>query len=57
MREAVRMANGQAILEASGNVNFETLRSIAETGVDRISIGAITKDIEALDLSMRIDVN
>ena len=53
MREAVAIANGSAILEASGNVNDSTLRAIAETGVDRISIGALTKDVRALDLSMR----
>lgn len=53
MREAVAIANGRAILEASGNVNDNTLRAIAETGVDRISIGALTKDVKALDLSMR----
>ena len=53
MRQAVSLAAGQAILEASGNVNLETLRGIAETGVDRISIGGLTKDVRALDLSMR----
>ena len=53
MREAVAIASGNAILEASGNVNDSTLRAIAETGVDRISIGALTKDVRALDLSMR----
>ena len=53
MREAVAITAGQAILEASGNVNLDTVRGIAETGVDRISIGALTKDVRALDLSMR----
>lgn len=53
MREAVAINAGRAILEASGNVTLDTLRSIAETGVDRISIGALTKDVRALDLSMR----
>ena len=53
MREAVAIANGKAVLEASGNVNLETVRAIAETGVDRISIGGLTKDVRALDLSMR----
>jgi nicotinate-nucleotide pyrophosphorylase (carboxylating) len=53
MREASRINAGRAILEASGNVTLETLRGIAETGVDRISIGALTKDVKALDLSMR----
>ncbi len=53
LREAVAINAGRAILEASGNVTLETLRGIAETGVDRISIGALTKDVKALDLSMR----
>ncbi len=53
MREAVRIANGQARLEVSGNVTFETIREFAETGVDYISVGALTKHVRALDLSMR----
>ena len=53
MREAVAISAGRAVLEASGNVNLETLRGIAETGVDRISVGGLTKDVRALDLSMR----
>lgn len=55
MREAVQISGGRAILEASGNVNLETVRGIAETGVDRISIGSLTKDVRALDLSMRFE--
>ncbi|MHB0776743.1 carboxylating nicotinate-nucleotide diphosphorylase [Halomonas sp. WWR20] len=54
MREAVRRNAGQAILEASGNVSEATLKAIADTGVNCISIGALTKDIQAIDLSMRI---
>ena len=54
MREAVKMNNKRALLEASGNVNLNTVRDIAATGVDRISIGALTKNIRAIDLSMRI---
>ncbi|MGM0988703.1 MAG: carboxylating nicotinate-nucleotide diphosphorylase [Pseudomonadota bacterium] len=54
MREAVRRTAGRATLEASGNVDEHTLRAIAETGVDCISSGALTKDIAAIDLSMRI---
>ncbi|MGJ7456508.1 carboxylating nicotinate-nucleotide diphosphorylase [Halomonas sp. MA07-2] len=54
MREAVKRTAGQATLEASGNVDESTLRAIAETGVDCISSGALTKDIKAIDLSMRI---
>ena len=53
MRQAVERTAGRAILEASGGVNLQTVRAIAETGVDRISIGGLTKDVQALDLSMR----
>jgi nicotinate-nucleotide pyrophosphorylase (carboxylating) len=53
MREAVRINAGRAQLEASGNVTLQSVRAIAETGVDRISIGALTKDVRAIDLSMR----
>ncbi|MFP8965973.1 carboxylating nicotinate-nucleotide diphosphorylase [Pokkaliibacter sp. CJK22405] len=53
MRTAVSTANGRAKLEASGNVNEKTLRAIADTGVDFISIGTLTKDCTAVDLSMR----
>ena len=55
MRAAVTLTAGRAELEASGGVNLDTVRAIAETGVDRISIGALTKDIQAVDLSMRFD--
>ena len=51
---AVQHTTGRAELEASGGITLSCLRDIAETGVDRISIGALTKDVEALDLSMRI---
>jgi nicotinate-nucleotide pyrophosphorylase (carboxylating) len=54
MRDAVKINAGRAVLEASGGVNFDTVRAIAETGVDRISIGSLTKDIRATDYSMRI---
>ena len=54
MREAVAITKGRLELEASGNVTEATLRGIAETGVDYISIGALTKDCKALDLSMRL---
>jgi nicotinate-nucleotide pyrophosphorylase (carboxylating) len=53
MRRAVERAAGRVQLEASGGVSLDTVRAIAETGVDRISIGALTKDVKALDLSMR----
>jgi nicotinate-nucleotide pyrophosphorylase (carboxylating) len=55
MREAVRINAGRARLEASGGVKLDTVRAVAETGVDRISIGALTKDIEAVDFSLRFE--
>ncbi|WP_285348717.1 carboxylating nicotinate-nucleotide diphosphorylase [Pseudomonas sp. ME-P-057] len=54
MREAVRLTAGRAKLEASGGVTDATLLDIAETGVDYISIGTLTKDVKAVDLSMRL---
>jgi nicotinate-nucleotide pyrophosphorylase (carboxylating) len=56
MREAVRLTAGRAKLEASGGINDDTLKVIAETGVDYISIGAMTKDVKAVDLSMRLSI-
>lgn len=53
LREAVQINAGRAILEVSGGVNQSTVRDIAATGVDRISIGALTKDVQATDFSMR----
>lgn len=53
VREAVRLAQGRCSLEVSGGVTFETLRAYAETGVDRISVGALIKDVTAVDFSMR----
>jgi nicotinate-nucleotide pyrophosphorylase (carboxylating) len=53
MAEAVRLTAGRAELEASGGIDLRSIRAVAETGVDRISIGTLTKDIEAADLSMR----
>ncbi|HRD50735.1 MAG TPA: carboxylating nicotinate-nucleotide diphosphorylase [Candidatus Contendobacter sp.] len=53
MAEAVKITGKRLKLEASGNVNFDTVRPIAETGVDYISIGGLTKDVRAVDLSMR----
>ncbi len=55
LRKAVKLTAGRAQLEASGGVTLENVRSIAETGVDRISIGSLTKDIQAVDLSMRFE--
>ncbi|BCL71199.1 nicotinate-nucleotide diphosphorylase [Vibrio nigripulchritudo] len=53
MREAVKINNGKAALENSGNVTLDTIREYAETGVDYISVGALTKHLKAMDLSMR----
>lgn len=54
LEQAVSLNSGRAMLEASGGITLENIRNIAETGVDFISIGALTKDIQAVDLSMRI---
>jgi len=54
MREAVAVTGGRALLEVSGNVQLDQVRRIAETGVDRISIGRLTKDVRATDYSMRV---
>jgi nicotinate-nucleotide pyrophosphorylase (carboxylating) len=53
MRHAVGLTAGRAELEASGGVRLETVRAIAETGVDRISVGSLTKNVHAIDLSLR----
>ena len=54
MRRAVQITRGRALLEASGSISLANVREIAETGVERISIGALTKHIRAVDLSMRL---
>ena len=54
MREAVEITNGRALLEASGGITDETLREIAETGVDIISMGALTHSVKAFDISLKI---
>lgn len=56
MRQAVTLTQGRAKLEASGGINESTLRAIAETGVDYISLGTLTKDVKAVDLSMRLSL-
>ena len=56
MKEAVAFTNGSALLEASGGIDLDQVRAIAATGVDRISLGKLTKDIKAVDFSMRISV-
>jgi nicotinate-nucleotide pyrophosphorylase (carboxylating) len=55
MRDAVELVNGKILLEASGGITLDNVRDVAETGVDRISIGALTHSVTALDISMRID--
>lgn len=55
MAEAVRRTAGKVPLEASGGITLQTIRAIAETGVDRISVGALTHSVTALDISMRIE--
>jgi len=54
MREAVVINQGQALLEASGGISLESIRAVAATGVDRISVGSITKDVKATDFSLRV---
>jgi nicotinate-nucleotide pyrophosphorylase (carboxylating) len=55
MREAVKLAGDRAELEASGGITLENVRAIAETGVHRISSGSLTKDVKAVDFSMRFE--
>lgn len=55
MKKAVAITNGRALLEASGNITAETIRSVAETGVDIISLGALTHSVKCFDISMRIE--
>ena len=55
MREAVQITDGRALLEASGNVTQENIASIAETGVDIISLGALTHSVKCFDISMKFD--
>ncbi|MFA6597504.1 MAG: carboxylating nicotinate-nucleotide diphosphorylase [Ignavibacteriaceae bacterium] len=54
MKKAVKIIDGKAAVEASGNVNLKTVRAIAKTGVDYISVGALTHSVKALDISMKI---
>jgi nicotinate-nucleotide pyrophosphorylase (carboxylating) len=56
IRQAVARTGGAVPLEASGGITLENVREIAETGVDRISIGALTHSVKAMDISMRIEV-
>ena len=54
MKEAVRIAKGRVMLEASGNISLENVREVAETGVDLISVGALTHSAPAVDISLKI---
>ena len=54
MHKAVAINQGRAVLEASGGIGIELMRAIAATGVDRISLGKLTKDVQAVDFSMRM---
>jgi nicotinate-nucleotide pyrophosphorylase (carboxylating) len=54
LREAVRRNANRALLEVSGGVDLERIRAIAASGVDRISVGKLTKDVQAVDLSLRV---
>jgi len=56
MREAVQIIAGRAIIEASGGITLETVRNVAETGVNQISIGALTHSVKALDISLEIEM-
>jgi len=55
MRRAVEIVNGRAIIEASGGINLETVRAVAETGVDIISVGSLTHSVRALDMSLDLE--
>ena len=55
MRRAVEMVNGKAVVEASGGINLETVRAVAETGVDFISVGGLTHSVKALDISVDLE--
>ncbi len=57
LRRAVKLNKGRARLEASGGITLENIRAVAATGVDLISVGALTKDLQAVDLSMRIVID
>jgi nicotinate-nucleotide pyrophosphorylase (carboxylating) len=57
LREGVAIVAGRALVEASGNVNLDTIREIAETGVDIISVGALTHSVRALDLGLDVQLD
>ncbi|GAI49483.1 unnamed protein product, partial [marine sediment metagenome] len=55
MRQAVRLIKGRALIEASGGITLDKVRAVAETGVDLISVGALTHSAKALDISLKLD--
>jgi nicotinate-nucleotide pyrophosphorylase (carboxylating) len=57
MREAVKSIHGRALIEASGGITLDNVRAVAETGVDLISIGALTHSVRALDISLEFEVH
>jgi nicotinate-nucleotide pyrophosphorylase (carboxylating) len=57
MRQAVERTSGRALLEASGGITYESVRSVAETGVDLISVGALTHSAPAIDISLQFEIN
>jgi nicotinate-nucleotide pyrophosphorylase (carboxylating) len=56
MRKAVKSIHGRALIEASGGITLDNVRAVAETGVDFISIGALTHSARALDISLELEV-
>ena len=56
MKKAVAIINGKCLVEASGNININNVKEIAETGVDFISVGALTHSVKALDISMEVEL-
>jgi len=56
MRKAVALINGKCKVEASGNINIENVKEVAETGVDFISVGALTHSVKALDISLEVEL-
>ncbi|MGH2457414.1 MAG: nicotinate-nucleotide diphosphorylase, partial [Chloroflexota bacterium] len=57
MREAVRLIDHRAVTEASGGITLDSVRAVAETGVDLISVGALTHSVKALDLALEIEID
>jgi nicotinate-nucleotide pyrophosphorylase (carboxylating) len=56
MSDAVKAVQGRALVEASGGITLENVRAVAETGVDMISIGALTHSVRALDISLELEI-